>query len=137
MTSRTVSLRFHSVPGTQAGLARSGRHTLIADRPEGAAGGQGLGFNGAELLSAALGGCFWNDLHYAAHAQGYALSHVEMAVETSLPGTPLRLTAATIRAQVEAGSLEAARACFNVACAASTIATSMQRAFPLMFKLKE
>ena len=137
MTSRTVSLRFHGVPGTQAGQVRSGRHMLIADRPEGAAGGQGLGFNGAELLSAALGGCFWNDLHYAAQAQGHALSRVEVAVETSLSATSLRVTGATIRAQVEAQSQEAAQACFNAACAMSAIANSMQGAFPVTFELEE
>lgn len=136
MTSRTISLRFHGVPGTQAGLARSSRHVLIADRPEGVAGGQGLGFNGAELLSAALGGCFWNDLHYAAGAQGYALTCVEVAVETTLSGTPLRVTAATIRARVEAGSPEHARACFEAACRASTIANSMRSAFPVAFELE-
>lgn len=86
--TRTVSLRIYGLPGSQAGLARSGRHTVIADRPEGIAGGQVLGFNGAELLSAALGGCFWNDLHYAAEALGHTLGSVEVAVEPTLSGTP-------------------------------------------------
>jgi hypothetical protein len=86
--TRTVALRFHGLLGSQAGLARSGRHMLIADRPEGLAGGQGLGFNGAEFLSAALGGCFWNDLHYAAAALGHTLSAVEVAVEITLAGAP-------------------------------------------------
>ena len=137
MTSRTVSLRFQGVPGTETGLARSGRHVLIADRPEGVAGGQGLGFNGAVLLSAALGGCVWNDLHHAAAAEGCTLSRVEVAVETTLSGTPLRVTASTIRVQVEAESLEQARSCFAAACRESAIANSVLGAFPIMFELED
>jgi organic hydroperoxide reductase OsmC/OhrA len=132
-----VSLEFHGVPGSQAGEAQVGRHTLVADRPEGVAGGQGLGFNGAELLSAALGGCFWNDLHYAAAQQGVVLSRVEVAVETTLTGAPLRVTAATIRARVEAGSTEQSRACFEAACRESTIANSLLGAVPVTFRLDE
>ena len=135
--TRTVSLRFRGLPGSRAGLAQSGRHTLIADRPEGIAGGQGLGFNGAEFLSAALGGCFWNDLHYAAAALGHTLSGVEVAVETTLSGTPLRVTAAIIRAHVEAESVEQAQACFEAACRESTIANSMLGAFPVSLELEE
>jgi len=135
--TQTVSLRFHGLPGSQAGLARSGRHTLIADRPEGTAGGQGLGFNGAELLSAALGGCFWNDLHYTAAALGHALSSVEVAVELTLSGTPLRVTAAAIRTHVKAESVEQARVCFEAACRKTTIANSMLGAFPISFGLEE
>ena len=135
--TRTVLLRFHGLRDSQAGLARSGRHTVIADRPEGVAGGQGLGLNGAELLSAALGGCFWNDLHYAAAALGHTLGRVEVAVETTLSGTPLRVTGASIRALMEAGSVEHARACFEAACRESTIANSMLGAFPASFEMEE
>jgi organic hydroperoxide reductase OsmC/OhrA len=134
--TRTVSLRFHGLPGSQAGLARSGRHMLIADRPEGLAGGQGLGFNGADFLSAALGGCFWNDLHYAAAALGHTLSAIEVAVEITLAGAPLRVTAATIRAHVDGESEEQARACFEAACRESIIANSMLAAFPIFFGLE-
>ena len=45
----------------------------MVDRPEGKAGGMGLGFNGGQLLALAIGGCFCNDLHYAAHAMGIRL----------------------------------------------------------------
>ena len=135
--TRTVSLSFRNLPGSQAALGRSGRHTLIADRPEGVAGGERLGFNGAELLSAALGGCFWNDLHYAAEARGQTLGAVEVAVETTLSGTLLRVTAATIRARIEAEDTGQARACFEAARAESTIANSVLGAFPVSFFLDE
>ncbi len=130
-------MRFHNLPGSRAGVGRSGPRTLIADRPEGVAGGQGLGFNGGELLAAALGGCFWNDLHYAAEARGVVLGAVEVEVETTLSGVPLRVIAATIRARVEAADPSAARACFEAACADSTIANSVMAAFPVAFVFED
>jgi len=131
--SRTLSMRFQNLPGSQAGLGRTGPRTLIADRPEGTAGGQGLGFNGAELLAAALGGCFWNDLHYAAEARGIVLGPVEVEAQAHLSGTPLRVTGATIRARVAAETPAQARECFDAACADYTIANSVVAAFPVAF----
>jgi len=130
-------MRFQNLPGSQAGLARAGTKTLIADRPEGVAGGQGLGFNGAELLAAALGGCFWNDLHYAAEARGITLGEVDVTAETHLSGTPLRVTSATIRARVAAETPAQARECFDAACADSTIANSVSAAFPVAFDYED
>ena len=95
-----------------------------------------MGFNGAELLAAALGGCFWNDLHYAAEARGYSLTSVEVAVETTLAGTPLRVTAATIRTRIDADDAALARSCFEAATAESTIANSVIAAFPISFALE-
>ncbi len=135
--SRTLSMRFQNLPGTRAGLGRTGTRTLIADRPEGVAGGQGLGFNGAELLAAALGGCFWNDLHYAAEARGITLGEVDVTAETHLSGTPLRVTSATIRARVAAETPAQARECFDAACADSTIANSVSAAFPVAFDYED
>jgi organic hydroperoxide reductase OsmC/OhrA len=130
-------LRFQNLPGSQAGLGRAGTRTLIADRPEGVAGGQGLGFNGAELLAASLGGCFWNDLHHAAEARGIALGAVDLSCEVTLDGQPLRVTSATIRARVAAGAPAQARECFDAASAYSTIANSVSAAFPVAFDYEE
>lgn len=135
--SRTVSMRFGLLPGTRAGVGRAGTRTLIADRPEGVASGQGLGFNGAELLSAALGGCFWNDLHYAAEARGITLGAVEIACDVTLDGHPLRVSRATIRARVAAETPAQARECFDAACADSTIANSVSAAVPVAFDYEE
>src|SRR5262249_31058219 len=63
MSSVTVELR--NVAGTVAPLGWAGAHTIVVDRPEGRAGGRGLGFNGAQLLALSIGGCFCNDLRYA------------------------------------------------------------------------
>ena len=48
MASMTVQLR--SLPSTEAAVGWAGAHTVVVDRPEGKAGGKGLGFNGGQLL---------------------------------------------------------------------------------------
>ena len=135
--TRTVSMRFHNLPGSRAGFGRAGTRSLIADRPEGVAQGEGLGFNGAELLAASLGGCFWNDLHHAAEARGTVLGAVEVAVDVTLSGTPLRVTAATIHARIAADEPAHARECFEDAAATSTIANSVSAAFPVAFAFED
>ncbi len=60
MVSAIVELR--NVEGTQAALGWAGAHAIVADRLQGKAGGLGLGFNGAQLLGLAMGGCFCNDV---------------------------------------------------------------------------
>jgi len=71
MPSTTVELR--NIAGTEAAVGWAGAHTVVVDRPEGKAGGRGLGFNGAQLLALTIGGCFCNDLRYVAHATGVEL----------------------------------------------------------------
>jgi organic hydroperoxide reductase OsmC/OhrA len=56
MASMTVELS--NIAGTEAALGWAGGHTLVVDRPEGRAGGKGLGFNGGQLLALTIGGCF-------------------------------------------------------------------------------
>jgi len=68
MVTMTVELR--NVEGTEAAMGWAGGHTIVVDRPEGKAGGLGLGFNGAQLLALALGGCFCNDLRYVPDEMG-------------------------------------------------------------------
>lgn len=135
--SRSVVVRFLNLPGTRAGIGRAGARTLIADRPEGVAKGEGLGFNGAELLASALGGCFWNDLHYAAETRGIVLGHTEVDAEVTLAGTPLRVVRAHIRAQVVADTSAHAREAFEAARAESSIANSVMAAFPVAFTFEE
>lgn len=94
MVQMTVELR--NIAGTEAALGWAGAHTLVVDRPEGKAGGQGLGFNGGQLLALAIGGCFCNDLRYLAHAQGITLGAIAVKVMLELAGEPLLATGATI-----------------------------------------
>lgn len=94
MISTTVELR--TVEGTQAAMGWAGGHTIVVDRPEGKAGGLGLGFNGAQLLALAIGGCFCNDLRYVAEDMGVELGKITVTVTVNLEGKPLLATSATM-----------------------------------------
>lgn len=99
MTSVTVELR--NVEGTQAAMGWAGGHTVVVDRPEGRAGGMGLGFNGGQLLALAIGGCFCNDLRYVAETMGVALGRIAVTVTVALEGDPLLATGATMEVSCE------------------------------------
>jgi organic hydroperoxide reductase OsmC/OhrA len=133
MTKR-ISVSFGVIAGSQAGLGRAGSRSLIVDRPEGMAGGAGLGFSGGELLAAALGGCLWNDLHYLAHAAGIAVSveGVEAAVE--LAGNPPRVVRAHVTARLSGAPDATMRDLFAAAQESSTIASSLAAAFPIHYE---
>jgi len=90
----TIELR--NVEGTEAAMGWAGGHTIVVDRPEGKAGGLGLGFNGAQLLALAIGGCFCNDLRYVAEEMGVSLGSISVSVTVELEGDPLIATAATM-----------------------------------------
>ncbi|MDW4550962.1 OsmC family protein [Defluviimonas sp. D31] len=92
MTSITVELR--NMAGTEAAMGWAGSHTLVADRPADTAGGRGLGFNGAQLLALAIGGCFCNDLRYVSHRLGIALDTIAVSVTLHLEGDPIMATSA-------------------------------------------
>lgn len=59
MVRSVIELR--NVAGTEAAMGWAGGHTVVIDRPEGKAGGLGLGFNGGQMLALAIGGCYCND----------------------------------------------------------------------------
>ena len=99
MVSMTVELR--NVEGTEAAMGWAGGHTIVVDRPEGKAGGLGLGFNGAQLLALAIGGCFCNDLRYVADEMGVELGNIAVSVTVDLEGEPLITTAATMNVSCE------------------------------------
>ena len=88
MSSTTIEYRL--MPGTRAAEGRAGPHAVVADRPEGKAGGMGLGFNGGELLALAIGGCFCNDLQVLADDAGKTISDLSVSVTLDFGGTPSR-----------------------------------------------
>jgi organic hydroperoxide reductase OsmC/OhrA len=133
--STEFRVSFANLPYSAAGAGRIGTRMLIADRPEGKAGGQGLGFNGGELFAAALGGCFWNDLHYAADRLAVKLRAAEVEAQLTLAGTPARVVRARIGARLTVEPPSAARALFDAA-AQSTIANSVMAAVPVTFELQ-
>lgn len=125
-----MTIRLKSIPSTGAVAGWAGGHTVIVDRPEGKAGGTGLGFNGGQLLGLAIGGCFCNDLQYVAHEMGIVLSDVEVEVDVTFEGTPLVATGASMRvhtvAQESSGDVQEV---IRRAKAISTVKNSVERGF--------
>lgn len=89
-----IDVQLRSLPGTEAAVGWAGGHSIIADRPDGKAGGQGLGFNGGQLLALAIGGCYCNDLRYVAEEIGVEIAEISVNVQLELSGEPLVATAA-------------------------------------------
>ena len=132
MPRMTVQLR--SLPDTEAAVGWAGSHTVVVDRPEGKAGGKGLGFNGGQLLGLAIGGCFCNDLHYVAHEMGVALASIEVDVTVDLEGSPLLATNVTVKAEIVARDEGAdVDALIRRAREISTVSNSIQRGVPVRF----
>jgi organic hydroperoxide reductase OsmC/OhrA len=130
MTAMTVRLR--GISGTEACAGWAARHTNVVDRPEGKAGGQGLGFNGGQILALAIGGCLCNDLYYVAHDMNVRLTSVAVDVTVTFEGNPLLATGAEVRVAVTGnGSGSHVAAVIERAQAISTVANSIARGIPV------
>ncbi len=125
MATMTVHLR--GIEDTEAAVGWAGPHTIVLDRPEGKAGGAGLGFNGGQLLALAIGGCFCNDLQYVAHAEGVRLRGIAVDVSVDFEGEPLLATAAAMRVAVEADDGVDVDDIIAKAEATSTVSNSLAR----------
>lgn len=128
-----ITAEFTPLAGTAAMVGRAGGHAVIADRPPGRAGGQGRGLNGAELLALALGGCFGNDLHYAADALGTRVADAAIRVTLWLAGEPLVVTRAALYVRCATAPGGDAAAVLARAQALCTVANSLRPAFPVEF----
>jgi len=101
---------------------------VIVDRPEGKAGGAGLGFNGGELLGLAIGGCLCNDLQYVAHDLGVRLSSIQVDVTLRFEGEPSLATDAAIVVKVDPQDKKTdLQALIDRAMAISTVSNSLKR----------
>jgi len=127
----TMTIQLRSIPDTQAAVGWAGGHTVVVDRPDGKAGGMGLGFNGGELLGLAIGGCFCNDLQYVAHDMGVRLASIELDVTVALEGNPLLATQAMMRIAVTAADGADVTGVIRRASEISTVANSVRRSFPV------
>lgn len=83
----------------------SGQHSLVIDRgPED--GGQGMGFNGGQLLLLSLGACFANDVFREADKRGLEVLGVRVVVECDWGGDPVRAQNVRYSTRVEAEAPE-------------------------------
>jgi uncharacterized OsmC-like protein len=80
-------VEFRNVAGEAAAIGSAGPYTLVVDRPADG-GGQGLGFNGGQLLYLAIGGCVSNDLFREATARHIRLTAVRVIVRGDFSGDP-------------------------------------------------
>lgn len=83
----------------------SGTHSLVLDRgPED--GGQGMGFNGGQLLLLSLGACYANDVFREADKRGLEVLGVRVVVECEWAGDPPRAQNVRYSTRVEAEAPE-------------------------------
>ena len=80
-------IQTRTLSGRPAAVGSAGPHTLVVDRPADA-GGDGIGFNGGQLLYLAVAGCISNDLYREAAAAGISLHNVRVIVRGDFAGDP-------------------------------------------------
>ncbi|MFN7023248.1 MAG: OsmC family protein [Pseudorhizobium sp.] len=133
MVRSVVELR--NVAGTEAAMGWAGSHTVVIDRPEGNAGGLGLGFNGGQLLALAIGGCYCNDLRYVAHERGVDIEKIAVTVTLDLEGTPLVATSAVLSVKCQISDGSDPKALIDHAWSVCTVANSLNRGVPTTLEL--
>ena len=133
MVAVTVELR--TIEDTHATLGWAGAHTVVVDRPEGRSGGLGLGFNGAQLLALAIGGCFCNDLHYVADEMGVRIDRISVSVTVEMEGDPLIATRATLQVSCKAIDGSDSQAVVEKAKSSSMVGNSISRGIPVSVQL--
>ncbi|MDI7864820.1 OsmC family protein [Rhizobiaceae bacterium n13] len=127
----SVSVELRSVAGTEAAMGWAGAHAVVVDRPQGKAGGMGLGFNGAQLLALAIGGCLCNDLRYIAHGRGVVLGKIAVSVSVTLEGDPILATSATADITCETLDGSDPQVVIDAAKDICMAKNSLQRGFPV------
>lgn len=133
MAQSIVELR--NVAGTEAAVGWAGGHTIVVDRPEGKAGGSGLGFNGGQLLALALGGCHCNDLRYVAHDLGVEIGEIAVTVQLELDGAPLVATDAVLSVRCTTLDGSDPKTLIDQAWSICTVANSLNRGIPTAVKV--
>jgi len=126
-----TTIEYRMMPGTRAAVGRSGGHSVIADRPEGKAGGLGLGFNGGELLALAIGGCFCNDLQAIADEMGVTITDLRVSVTIDFEGQPSRTAGARMDVECTLTDGSDPLQLIERAKAATTIGNSIRAGMPL------
>ena len=124
-----IAASFRGIDGTEAAVGTAGAHSVLVDRPDGVAGGRGLGFNGGQLLALAVGGCLCNDLRYAAHAAGVTLGSFQLTVELTVDD---RSRVSGVRVLVDGGAArEPIAELLDDAVANSTIVGAVRSGAPV------
>ena len=126
-----LEARYRRLPGTRAAVGQSGAHCVIADRPEGRAGGGGGGFNGGQLLGLSLGACYCNDLQYTAEAMGLEIEDLDVRVLIDFGGEPTVAREIEMRVNVTLAGGGDPKALIERAAAGCTIANTLRAGVPV------
>jgi organic hydroperoxide reductase OsmC/OhrA len=129
MSGTTIEYRLK--PGTRAAIGTAGAHSVIADRPDGKAGGMGLGFNGGELLALALGGCICNDLQVLADEASKSITDLNVTVTIEFGGQPSRATNVVMKIDCALADGSDASELIERAKALTNIANSLRSGVPV------
>jgi organic hydroperoxide reductase OsmC/OhrA len=127
----TTRIEYQAIPGTRAAVGRAGAHAVIADRPEGKAGGMGLGFNGGELLALAIGGCLVNDVQALADEMGLSVDNLRITVDLDFDGKPSRASGAKVEVECRLANDEDPSELIERARRLTTIGNSVRDGFPV------
>ena len=103
--SEAYRVELRSLDGGPTAVASSGPFSVLADRPA-TAGGRGLGFNGGQLLYAAIAACYSNDLHREAATMGVSLRRVRITVDGDFPKRGEPSTPISVDVEVEGDAPE-------------------------------
>jgi putative redox protein len=96
-----MSIHVRSAHEGSFSVGWSGQHSLVIDRgPDD--GGQGVGFDGGQLLLLALGACYTNDVFREAGKRGLEVLGVRVVVECDWGGDPVRAQNVRYSTRVEA-----------------------------------
>jgi putative redox protein len=103
--SEAYRVELRTVDGGPTALASAGPFSVVADRPV-SGGGRGLGFNGGQLLYAAIAACFANDLYREARTLRIRLSRVAVTVDGDFPARGRPSTPISVDVEVEGDAPE-------------------------------
>lgn len=126
-----MEARYRRLPGTRAAIGQAGNHCVIADRPEGCAGGGGGGFNGGQLFALSLGACYCNDLQYTAEAMGVAIEDLDVQVLIDFGGEPTVAREIEMRVSVSLVDGGDSARLIEQAAAGCTIANTLRAGVPV------
>ncbi len=94
-----------TVHDSPVAVGSTGGRTVTIDRAA-EAGGEGIGFNGGQLLLLALGACYTNDIFREAAVLGIHVQSVKVRVAADWGGDPVRAENITYSASVAADASE-------------------------------
>ena len=104
--SDAYRVELRTVDGGPTAVASSGSFSAIVDRPI-SGGGRGLGFNGGQLLYAAIAACLSNDLYREASAMGIQLSRVALTIDGDFPARGAPSTPISVDVEIAGDAPEA------------------------------